>query len=724
MEKALGKRIRTIAMKPLEVPKWPVYGTIVNYTSLTSLTFGLLLDDEYSFNVLEKGPNADSPEAADFKAFWGEKSEMRRFHDGSICEAVLWPGDDLASKRLTCGHVIKFILEKEVCAPKQSLGTGEEQHLEVMAAYQELSKYLRQLKDIPLGISSVQGISPVFRHTEVFPPMKASRSKGTFNRDRRMILPLVTGPCSEFIPCCRVVCHLEDSGKWPDSVDAIQNIKTAFYIKISELLKKQFKIPSVPTEKFLDILQGGFAFRIEVAHVKELGLLKESRSNLGHLVLQENEASVVLEKRTVSLPRFTNSIYGVYQEHKSFGLTARLAKRWVASQLLSDHFPDEAVELLVASLYLHPAPFTPPRTLISGFQRFLHLLSSFDWANQPLIVNLNSELQGSDLEEIRQHFSNNRSLLPNMCIVTPTERNSLWTQSLPTKLVLRRLQILSQESLKCLEGQCLEDLSPEVVQQIFRPPIEGYDAVIHINRKVATRRREGVDAKEDATLRMRETVSGKAADVIQIIDFDPVRLYVDDLKVILIRKGADIIQIIDFDPVRLYVDDLKVILIRKAADVIQIIGFDPVRLYVDDLKVILIRKAADVIQIIGFDPVRLYVDDLKVMLIRKGADVIQIVDFDPVKLYVDDLKDAFGDHAMFFHDQFGGTVVGVKWKMPAFESKPTKVSSMIAAVPEASSLNTLSTVVPGVEGILSDFQIIGEGLVTSVEVFPENWKIK
>lgn len=52
-----------------------------------------------------------------------------------------------------------------------------------------------------------------------------------------------------------VVCHLEDSGKWPDSVDAIQNIKTAFYIKISELLKKQFKIPSVPTEKYLDILQ-------------------------------------------------------------------------------------------------------------------------------------------------------------------------------------------------------------------------------------------------------------------------------------------------------------------------------------------------------------------------------------------------------------------------------------------------------------------------------------
>lgn len=641
MEKALGNRIRSIAMKPLEVPMWPIYGSTINYSSLPNITFGLLLNDEYSFNVLDKGPNADSPEAAEFKAFWGKKSEMRRFHDGSIREAVLWPGESLASKRLTPCHVVTYILEKHVGVPPRhiavvadqldgllkpgkcvpwkemaSLGTGEELHIEVMAAYQELSKYLRQLKDIPLGIASVQGISPVFRHTEVFPPMRALRSQGAFNKERRLVMPSVNKPGSEFVPCCRVVCQLEDSGKWPDSVPAIQKIKTAFYIKIAELLKKQFRISSVPTEKFLDVLQGGFVFRIEVAHTKELGLLKKGRSTLGHLVLQENKASMELEKRTVALPRLTNALHGVYQDDKSFGLTARLAKRWVAAQLLSGHVPDEAVELMVAFLYLHPAPFTPPKTLVSGFQRFLHLLSSFDWANRPMIVNLNGDLQEADFEEIHQHFSNNRSLLPNMCIVTPTERNSMWTQEQPTKLILHRLQILARESSKCLGKAVLGDSTHEDLKQIFRPPIDSYDAIIHLDKTVGTRRRQAVDASDDVTLTVRQ-------------------------------KSPE-----------------------------------------------------------------------------ETSDVIPTVNFDPVKLYVKGLEDAFSDHAMFFYDEFGGNFIAVKWNTPAFTAKPTQVSSMVAATPNTASPNILTTVVPNVEGILSDFQVIGDGLVKSMEVFPDNWKIK
>lgn len=59
--------------------------------------------DVLSFNIFQ---------AVDFKEFWGEKSEMRRFQDGSICEAVLWPGKTVAEKRLTCGHVIKHVLQR------------------------------------------------------------------------------------------------------------------------------------------------------------------------------------------------------------------------------------------------------------------------------------------------------------------------------------------------------------------------------------------------------------------------------------------------------------------------------------------------------------------------------------------------------------------------------------------------------------------------------------
>lgn len=44
----------------------------------------------------------------------------------------------------------------------------------------------------------------------------------------------------------------------------------------------------------------------------------------------------------------------------AFVATARLAARWVASHLLSNHVTHEAVELLVASLFACPATLQPP----------------------------------------------------------------------------------------------------------------------------------------------------------------------------------------------------------------------------------------------------------------------------------------------------------------------------------------------------------------------------
>lgn len=46
-------------------------------------------------------------------------------------------------------------------------GTGEEQHNDVIQKYDELCKLLRNLKDLPLSINSIQGSAPVFRYSEV-----------------------------------------------------------------------------------------------------------------------------------------------------------------------------------------------------------------------------------------------------------------------------------------------------------------------------------------------------------------------------------------------------------------------------------------------------------------------------------------------------------------------------------------------------------------------------
>ena len=51
------------------------------------------------------------------------------------------------------------------------------------------------------------------------------------------------------------MCQMESSGKWPDEVEAIQQIKAAFYVKMSELLSKDHSLISSPTFSHLDVLK-------------------------------------------------------------------------------------------------------------------------------------------------------------------------------------------------------------------------------------------------------------------------------------------------------------------------------------------------------------------------------------------------------------------------------------------------------------------------------------
>ena len=48
-----------------------------------------------------------------------------------------------------------------------SIDTGEGVSVGVVDAFIELSRELRQLKDLPLDIATVKGASPIFCHTEV-----------------------------------------------------------------------------------------------------------------------------------------------------------------------------------------------------------------------------------------------------------------------------------------------------------------------------------------------------------------------------------------------------------------------------------------------------------------------------------------------------------------------------------------------------------------------------
>lgn len=101
-----------------------------------------------------------------------------------------------------------------------------------------------------------------------------------------------------------------------------------------------------------------------------------------------------------------------------------------------------------------------------GFLRFLRLLSTFDWKNNPLVVNLNGKLAGQhhkildsllccltsvyiclfslhsavacDYTEIKNHFLASRESLPVMFIATPNDKDvSVWTKEGPSVQVCK-----------------------------------------------------------------------------------------------------------------------------------------------------------------------------------------------------------------------------------------------------------------------------------------------
>ncbi|XP_037758365.1 nucleolar protein 6 isoform X1 [Chelonia mydas] len=636
LARGLAGRVLLLTHSLPQAPQWPISAEPPKHKDAGHLSFGLLLTPEFATSILEKGPEADRPEAAEFRKFWGEKSELRRFQDGAICEAVVWGAETMCQKRLIPEQIVKHLLwlhadipESSICytgavlesvirVGREPAGTGEEAMVSIVRSYDDLSRKLWNLEGLPLMVTAVQGTHPTLRYTDVFPPtpMKPDYSYHMRIKDKESLLPLAEKPCPAYIAPMKVVCHMEGSGQWPQDKEAIKRVKAAFHLRLAELLSQQHQLLCRPVATHTDVYKDGYVFRLQVAYHREPHILKEVVTPEGMLKYRDTEESQQLELETLHLPYLTSSLHGLQQQHPAFSGTCRLAKRWVRAQLLSDSLSDECVDLLAASLFLHPAPFTPPSSPQVGFLRFLHLLTAFDWKNSPLIVNLNADLKDADYTEIRNEFVAARPHLPVMFIATPRDkRSSVWTKERPSTQILQRLLVLALESLRALEEQLTDPLGSQDVKMVFRPPLDFYDILIHLNAKQIPRHLEGVDRPAKSFSRG------------------------------MLKSDA---------------------------------------------------------------PVKTL--------------VFPVVGYDPVQCYLQELREAFGDLALFFYDSHGGEVIGVLWKPSSFEPQPFKASNMKGRMMASLSCEELVTV-PNVEAILEDFEILGEGLVRSVEARTEKWTI-
>lgn len=405
LRKGLGNRIKSIGIIETEMKSWTVNSPALKPEK--TLQIGFTLNPDTAFEILDKGPQANEESSKAFREFWGDKSSLRRFQDGSITEACVWSSasDPLSTKRLICQKIVEHLLEHHLQIKPSDISyfagqtdkvfkinpiyirdvtelteDAESSTLAVIQTADELGKQLRQLSDLALDISGIQGNSSVFRYC----------NPETILPHSKRIDDVFHGHSVH-----DMVIQLGASGKWPSTLPALRALKTAFYIQISEKLRDQCKVQAKTSLDGVYVLKKGYVFRVQIYHPKEIALLKKSVNEKGITQYVDTEISLESEKRLSLLPKVTSALHGVYQQYSSFGPTVMIAKRWIYSQLLdSELWSDECTELMIASQFLKMGAVPPSHQPHTGFLRFLDLLAYTDWNVEMILVNFNNEMGG------------------------------------------------------------------------------------------------------------------------------------------------------------------------------------------------------------------------------------------------------------------------------------------------------------------------------------------
>lgn len=486
LRKGLGDRVSSI------VP--------ISNSDSDELIVGFILNPDNAYNIVDKGPQSNEPAAEDFRKFWGSRAEIRRFKDGSITESVLWcPANaPIGEKRLICQKIVTFLLKHHFniidakfnyVASQFDIAvrnifnemneTNEERSLAAIRAFDELSKEMRALNDLPLEIVSVLGIDSIFRYADVTPPLACGSvtKHGFINKQLK-----------GFFRAQKVlngIIQLSPSGKWPDELDAMRRIKGAFYIEIEKRMAMQFPQTAVHINgEYIEAMKNKLLFRLRIVHPKEISLAKEEISHANNLtkLYRDNEQSLQLEFEGTIMPKLTSSLHGLHHQHPSFGPTVAIAKRWLYSQMIDSFlWPDECTELIVAEMILKNVPMASPLQPQTGFLRFLHQLANINPENDMILVNFNDELTSEQIEELENNFQKNRKKFPPLFIATSCDFQNygIWSTRAPSLNIVHRVKMLAQHSISIV-AENFTKLTTAVVKDLFTPSIAGYNFVINI----------------------------------------------------------------------------------------------------------------------------------------------------------------------------------------------------------------------------------------------------
>ncbi|QRV78620.1 U3 small nucleolar RNA-associated protein 22 [Ceratobasidium sp. AG-Ba] len=563
LRKALGTRAKAcVIVQPAPAHRPTLQSTP---SSPSYVEIGVILDPVEAPRLVDYGPPADDPAGSEvFRAFWGAKSELRRFKDGRILESVVWDVSHPDERAHIPGRIIRHILQlhfgikledvrqtvydevvrlpSSVVKIYSSVAENLMTFRPALAAFDAVVKQIKASEDLPLSLVTASPVSPSLRGTSVFFPWPVDLAR------------YATLPDSvKYIPAMDVILQLEKSARWPDDLAAIQKIKLAFFVGIADALRAQDD--KMRTEVVLDsdatetdihdnaslevLTPSGFAFRMRIYHDREKTLLDgiiSDKKSTPKAVAHAKYALNLHELRFVHAPRHHAAAAALGHRFPSYAPAVRLTLRWAGVHLLLPHIPQELVELVVAREFLKPG--IPPASAPTAFIRVLQTLKDWRWREEPLVVpifsSLDDTLRGGkhlagDAENTLKTLRREDPTMSRAAWVVVTEEDKSgvrWSGCSnlgPKAIIAARIQQLANASLAYV-------LSQEVVQKtLFIHPLSDYDFIIRLNPKMHPRYGENVAADSKIWTTPRGFVN-KREDTKALICFDPAVEYLRDLQ--------------------------------------------------------------------------------------------------------------------------------------------------------------------------------------------------
>jgi len=394
----------------------------------------------------------------------------------------------------------------------------------IISQWNSLGLILKKLQKLPLGILSVSQISPEYKYTSECPPIPRASFFSVPPAFKFKKESLYISPIEGYI-------QFEPSSSWPRGLPAITAIKSAFYVEIMKALKKQFKIQSHASSNHLDVYYEGFVFRFVIFYPKEVILAMPMEKELSEKEIEEllqsfykkiqdsenaqnnnnNDDEINMQidnplpgiitsplyRSYVLKPKFASLIHGFHHKHPSFGLTVRLVKKWLSAHMFDSHFHEEALELIVASIFTQSDNVVHrPASHLTAFIRVIYLLANWSWSLEPLIVDISGEMMNDDCILIKTSFESlsNSGNKQSLFIAYDNDlTQSVWTQEKPGIEVFERVVTYAKQTYTVIKSYLLPlddynfNNNNKWTKLLFTTSFDDYDLILHIDSEVCPR---------------------------------------------------------------------------------------------------------------------------------------------------------------------------------------------------------------------------------------------